>query len=321
MSRKTVKVALVQKPPIFLNLPDSMQKFARIALECAEGGAKIIVFPETWLPGYPVWFDNAPGASLWEHPPVMRLHQYLLRNSISIPGKEIATILDVSQRTGCVIVVGTNERVGGTIYNTTVFAEPGGNFVSHRKLTPTFSERMVWGQGDGSTLNVLETSFGRIGGLICWEHWLPLARAAMHAQDETIHIAQFPTVSARHQVTSQNYAFEGQCWVLASGCCLTKKQVLEGFESLQTSDTEVYDFLESMQKTNLQSGGSAIISPNMKYKTEPVFDDDRTVYGDINLGLVDLGRMLLDANGHYSRPDIFSLSVDTNKRQNVQFGP
>ncbi len=319
MMEKNVKVALVQESPVFLNLKETLVKFEKIAKTCAGNGAKIIVFPETWLPGYPIWLDDAPNAGLWDYPPAKRLYQYLTENSLQIPSVEFEKLQEVAKETETYIVIGVHERNGGTLYNTTIYFAPDGSYKIHRKLTPTYTEKLVWGVGDGSTLNVIDTPYGVLGGLICWEHWMPLARAAMHAKHEIIHTAQYPTVHERHQIASRQYAFEGQCFVLASGCVLSKKDALEGFESLQTGDTEVFDLLESMRNDKLQRGGSAIISPDISYIVEPVFDKPETIYGELDLDLATQGRLLLDTDGHYSRPDVFELKVNDKHNKNVIF--
>jgi len=319
MSDKNVKVALIQQPPVFLNLPKTLAKAEIIAEECAKNGAKIIVFPETWLAGYPIWLDEAPKAALWDYAPAKRLYQYLTENSLQIPSAESALLQKIAKQNAVYIVIGVHEQSGGTLYNTTIYLAPDGDYKIHRKLTPTYTERLVWGVGDGSTLNVLETPYGILGGLICWEHWLPLARAAMHAKGEIIHTAQFPTVHERHQIASRHYAFEGQCFVLTSGCVMSKSDVLEGFESLKTNDKEVFDLLDSMEKDLLQSGGSAIIAPDASYVVEPVFDESRIIYGELELDLVKQGRLLLDTDGHYSRPDVFELRVNEKPQRNVTF--
>ncbi len=319
MSEKNVKVALVQQPPVFLNLPKTLAKIEVIAEECAKEGAKIVVFPETWLSGYPIWLDEAPKAALWDFAPAKRLYQYLTENSLQIPGEDFARLQKIAEQNALYLIVGVHERNGGTLYNTTVYFQPDGDYKIHRKLTPTYTERLVWGVGDGSTLNVLETPFGVLGGLICWEHWMPLARAAMHTKGEIIHTAQFPTVHERHQIASRHYAFEGQCFVLTSGCVVSKSDVLEGFKSLGNGDEEVFDLLDSMKKDALQRGGSAIIAPDASYIVEPVFDDSNTIYGELELDLVKQGRLLLDTDGHYSRPDVFQLKVNDKPNKNVIF--
>lgn len=319
MNEKTVKVALVQQSPVFLNLPKTLAKVETIAEECAKHDAKIIVFPETWLAGYPIWLDEAPKAALWDYAPAKRLYQYLTENSLQIPSADFARLQKIVKQNAIYLVIGVHERSGGTLYNTTIYLQPDGNYKIHRKLTPTYTERLVWGVGDGSTLNVLETPFGVLGGLICWEHWMPLARAAMHAKGEIIHTAQFPTVHERHQIASRHYAFEGQCFVLTSGCVMSKSDVLEGFLSLETDDKEVFDLLDSIEKDLLQRGGSAIIAPDASYVVEPVFDNTDTIYGELKLDLVKQGRLLLDTDGHYSRPDVFQLKVNDKPNKNVIF--
>lgn len=319
MKQKNVKIALIQEPPVFLNLRETLKKVEVLANDCAENGAKIIVFPETWLPGYPVWLDDAPKAGFWDYPPAKRLYQYLSENSLEIGSAEFEKLQEIVRQTQTYIIIGVHERDGGTLYNTTIYLEPNGNYKIHRKLMPTYTEKLIWGMGDGSTLNILETPYGNLGGLICWEHWMPLARAAMHAKGEVIHTAQFPTVHERHQIASRQYAFEGQCFVLASGCVLNKSDALEGFESLGTDDKEVFELLESMRNDKLQSGGSAVISPDISYVVEPVFDSSETVYGELDLDIAKQMRLLLDTDGHYSRPDVFELKVNDKQNRNVIF--
>lgn len=319
MSENTVKAALVQHPPVFLNLPKTLAKVAELAEECGSNDAKIVVFPETWLTGYPVWLDEAPKAALWDYAPAKRLYQYLTENSLRIPGEEFEFLRETTKKNSVYLIIGVHERCGGTLYNTIIYFTPNGDFKTHRKLVPTYTERLVWGAGDGSGLNVLETPYGILGGLICWEHWMPLARAAMHSKNEVIHVSQFPTVHERHQIASRHYAFEGQCFVLTSGCVLTKNDVLEGFASLEIDDREVFDLLNSMEKEDLMRGGSAIIAPDLSYVVEPVFDEKTIIYGELNLDLTKQGRLLLDTDGHYSRPDVFELRVNDKENRNVRF--
>ena len=319
MQNKTVKVALIQHAPVFLNLEKSLEKAAGLVKEAAGEGAKILVFPETWLAGYPIWLDESPNAALWDYPPAKRLYRILTDNSLQIPGSEFEKLQEIARRNRVYIVIGVHERSGGSLYNTTIYLEPDGSYKTHRKLTPTYTERLIWGVGDGSGLQTIETPYGTLGGLICWEHWLPLACAAMHAKGEAIHTAQFPTVHERHQIASRHYAFEGQCFVLTSGCVLSKTQVIEGFESLGIDDAEVLNLLESMRNECLQRGGSAIIAPDLSYVVEPVFDEECIVYGELNLDLVKQGHLLMDSDGHYSRPDVFQLRVNDKPNKNVIF--
>jgi len=267
------KVAVIQNAPVFLNLEESLEKARNLIEEAANQGAKVIVFAETWLPGYPVWLDSSPKAALWDYPPAKELYRLLVENSITIPGKHLEKLLGVASKTGTYIVTGAHEQLGGTLYNTMVYVHRDGKqFEVHRKLMPTYTERMIWGRGDGSTLGVLNTDYGNLGGLICWEHWMPLARAAMHAKHETIHIAQWPSVHELHQLASRHYAFEGQCFVVAAGCVLSRADIIEGFNSLGQPDSGALELLEAIpgaEEDLVLRGGSAVIAPNSDYVKGP----------------------------------------------------
>ncbi|TKJ29438.1 MAG: nitrilase [Chloroflexi bacterium B3_Chlor] len=317
------KVGVVQQAPVFLNLDASMEKACSLIEEAADQGAEVIVFPEAWLPGYPVWIDSSPKAALWGHPPAKALYRLLVENSVTIPGKHLDKLLGLAKKTGTYVVMGAHERLGGTLYNTMIFiCRDGESFKVHRKLTPTYTERMVWGRGDGSTLSVVETEYGNVGGLICWEHWMPLARAAMHAQGEAIHVAQWPSVHDLHQVASRHYAFEGQCFVIAAGSVLSKGEIIEGFHSLGPPDSEALELLKALPGDDdklIMKGGSAVIGPDSKYIVEPVFEEQCIIYADVELDRITEGHQLLDTDGHYSRPDVFHLEVNDEPQLNVTF--
>lgn len=221
------------------------------------------------------------------------------------------------------VIIGAHERCGDSLYNTMLFlSNNGSSYYVHRKLTPTFTERLVWGQGDGSTLTTITTEYGRIGGLICWEHWLPLARAAMHSMHEIVHVAQWPGVGEMHQIASRHYAFEGQCYVLAAGTVLRKSEVLNGFDSLPSPVPEARTLLEHIPDNDnqlLQHGGSSIIAPNGTYVVEPVYESETILYAELDPDKVLEGKMHLDTDGHYSRPDVFHLTVNTTPLWNVEF--
>jgi len=318
----SAKVAVVQHPPVFLNLDASVEK-AKSLVEAAAAGQEtdLVVFPETWLPGYPLWIDSSPEAALWNHPPARALYRLLADNSIALPGKHLDRLLEVARKTGIYVVMGAHERLGGTLYNTMIFIHKDGKqFQVHRKLVPTYTERLLWGRGDGSTLSVMETEWGNLGGLICWEHWMPLARAAMHARRETIHVAQWPWVRELHQLASRHYAFEGQCFVIAAGCVLNKGDVLAGFHSLGVKDSQGLELLEALPGEGedlLMRGGSAVIGPDYRYVVEPLWEEPGIVYAELGLDLITEGHMLLDTDGHYSRPDVFRLEVNDEPQSNV----
>jgi nitrilase len=318
-----LRVAVVQHAPVFLNLEATLEKACVLIEEAAGQGADLIAFPETWLPGYPVWIDSSPKAALWGHPPAKALYRLLVENSITIPGKHLDRLLETAKETGAYVVMGAHERLGDTLYNTMIYIpREGEEHMVHRKLMPTYTERLVWGQGDGSTLSVLETDYGNLGGLICWEHWMPLARAAMHAKGETVHVAQWPSVQDLHQVASRHYAFEGQCFVLAAGSVLTKGEIIEGFRSLGQPGCEALELLEGLPGDDdklMMKGGSAIIGPDSEYLAVPVFEEACIIYADLELGRITEGHQLLDTDGHYSRPDIFHLEVNDEPQRNITF--
>lgn len=316
------KIALIQESPVFLNREASLVKALNLIATAAGSGAGIVIFPETWLPGYPVWLDFSPGAGLWDHPPAKALYRVLSENALEIPGPALEQLQQATRDCAVWVVMGAHEKAGGTLYNTIVYLSPEGNVRIHRKLMPTYTERLIWGRGDGSTLAVLETAHGRLGGLICWEHWMPLARAAMHAQRETLHIAQWPMVKELHQIASRHYAFEGQCFVAAAGCVLSKKAVLEGFCSQYRTDHPAYELLAGMPGDGselLLHGGSAIIGPDAEYVTAPLYGKAAIIYGEIDPGKISEGHLALDTDGHYARPDVFELRINDAPQRSVRF--
>lgn len=319
---RRLPVAIVQQPPVFLNLERSVARACSLAGEAAREGARLVVFPETWLPGYPVWLDEAPGAALWDHPGAKQLYQLLVENSLNIPGVEMEMLLEAVRKNRIWLTMGAHERRGGSLYNVMLHCNPEGEYFLHRKLMPTYGERLIWGQGDGSTLPVVQTPFGNLGGLICWEHWMPLARAAMHARQETVHVAQWPAVGEVHQLASRHYAFEGQCFVLAAGTTLLRGDVLTGLATLDGDSGAGRELLQGIpgpEERCLQRGGSAIIAPDSHYVAGPVFDQACILYGELELELVTRGRLALDTSGHYARPDVFRLQVDDTPRIGVVF--
>ncbi|MDH3587915.1 MAG: carbon-nitrogen hydrolase family protein [Gammaproteobacteria bacterium] len=316
------RIAVVQQPPVFLNLDASVERACGYIHDTVQNGADVVVFPETWLPGYPIWLDAAPGAGLWDHPPAKSLFRLMHENCPTVDDAAIVALRSATVEAGVYVVMGMQERDGGTLYNSILYIDPEkGEFSVHRKLMPTYTERLVWGRGDGSTLEVLETPFGNLGGLICWEHWMPLARAAMHARGETMHVAQWPWVKDMHQVACRHYAFEGTCFVVAAGGILSRAEMLEGIDSAGAG-TEARSLLEEIPGADanlLLQGGSAVIGPDGQYVIKPVYGDRTTVFADIDPGAVAEARLTLDTDGHYSRPDVFELSVDTRPRRNVDF--
>ena len=324
---RSFTVAVIQHAPVYLNLEGSLEKACVLIEQAAGQGAGVVVFPETWLPGYPVWLDFSPRAALWDYPPAKALYRLLVENSITLPGRHFDALCAIARKTGTCVIMGAHERLGGTLYNTMItIGRDGSEYQLHRKLMPTYTERMIWGRGDGSTLSVLSTEHGNLGGLICWEHWMPLARAAMHAQGEVLHVAQWPAVKELHQLASRHYAFEGQCFVVAAGCVLSRGEMMAGFDSLDQPGREAAELLEAIpgKETDMMTdmilrGGSGVIAPSGDYIKGPVLDESRIIYAEIHPDRIAEGHLALDTQGHYSRPDVFHLEVNDLPQVNVTF--
>jgi len=320
--QQNITVAIAQVAPVFLNLPASIDRAVDCIKRAADNGARVLGFAECWAPGYPVWLDFAEKAALWGQPGAKALFRLLAENAVVAGDDHLRKIQQVVDDTGVYVVFGTHERSGKTLYNTTFSFAPHTAPLPHRKLVPTYTERLVWGRGDGSTLGVRDADFGILGSLICWEHWMPLARAAMHAQSEAIHVAQWPVVNDVHQLASRHYAFEGRCAVMAAGSILSKSDIMDGFDSLKTGDMAARELLDSMPADDngfIHSGGSAIIGPDSRYISEPVFNREIMLTGDINLAVIAEQALTLDTAGHYSRPDVFELSINTKPQKGVVY--
>ncbi len=302
-----ISVAIIQHAPVFMDLAASVAKAVTLTEEAARNGARLVTFGETWLPGYPAWLDYCGDMGLWDHAPTKAVFARLRQNSILVPGKETKLLAQLAGDHQLTLVIGVNERVetgpgNGTLYNSLLTFSPEGALANHhRKLVPTHTERLVWGQGDGGGLESVATPAGRIGGLICWEHWMPLARQALHLAGEQIHVAVWPTVHEMHQIASRHYAFEGRCFVLAAGLVMRVKDL--------PAELGLPPALADKPESFLLRGGSAIIGPSGQYVVEPCFDEETIVTAEIDLTAVDEERMTLDVSGHYSRPDIFNFQV------------
>lgn len=306
---QTFRVAIAQFAPVYLDRAGSLARALQIVQDAKKRGAELVAFGETWLPGYPAWLDVSPNAALWEHLPTKQVFARLRQNSVTVPGPETAALCEVAGDLKINVVMGVNERVeagpgNGTLYNSLLTITPEAELANHhRKLVPTYTERLVWGNGDGRGLSSVETKNRRIGGLICWEHWMPLARMAMHNSGEAIHIAVWPTVHDLHQLCSRHYAFEGRCFVLAVGLMMPTRDL----PSELRADTEVQKPLGEW----LERGGSAIIAPDTRYIVEPAYDREELIITDLNLSEIDQEFLTLDVSGHYSRPDVFTFHTKT----------
>jgi nitrilase len=306
-----VRVAVVQAE-VAPDLEGGLSTARTLALAAAGDGARLVAFPETWLPGYPAWLDVCRDVALWDHAPVKAAYRALAAQSVDVRGASGAALAAIAREAGIVLVIGVSECVDigpgrGTLYNSLLVYDADGRLVTHhRKLMPTYTERMVWGTGDADGIHGAATSAGRVGGLICWEHWMPLARQALHESGEDIHVAMWPTVFDRHQLASRQYAFEGRCFVLAAGSLMRASALPPGLEPHPDRVTSPEQFV--------LHGGSAIIAPDGEYIVEPVFDQERMLVADIDLGRVREESMTLDVGGHYARPDCLELTVKRTGR-------
>ena len=229
----TFLAGAAQVAPAYLDLDGSLAIAEKWIAEAGSRGVKLLVFPETWLPGYPFWLDDSPNMGLWDHGPTKAVFCRLFENSVEVPSPATDRLGAAARAAGMNVVMGINERDGNTLYNTILYISDQGKLLGkHRKLIPTYTERLVWGRGDGSTLTVVDTSVGRVGGLVCWEHWMPLARQAMHDQRELVHVAQWPTVKDMLLIASRSYAFEGRCYVIACGTVLGREHVPDDLDLL-----------------------------------------------------------------------------------------
>ncbi len=313
-----VRAAAVQHAPVFLDRDATIEKGVALIAEAARNGAQLVVFGETWVPCYPAWIF---GAAEWDSPVAKRAHSRLLANSVEVPSASTDRICAAAREHGVNVVMGINELDArssrGTIYNSLLYVSSAGEILGvHRKLLPTHAERMIWGQGDGSTLHVFDTEVGRVGGLVCWEHWMPLARYTMHASAEQIHVAAWPDMPEVHHLAARNYAFEGRCFVICASTYLTADMIPADFEGAGAMGAlEDFAGVEGV----LLPGGSGIIGPDSNWIAGPAGNEETIVYGDMDLDLIGGELQALDAAGHYNRPDVFQLTVDRRPRTQISF--
>ena len=299
------KVAVVQASPILFNREATIEKTCRLILEAAEKDVKLILFPEAFIPAYPRGLSF--GAVVGSRSSAGRLTwQRYWENAVDVPGPAVETIGEAVREAGVYLAIGVIERdtqfSQGTLYCTLLYFGPDGKLLGkHRKLKPTGSERLIWGEGDGSTLTVLKTELGKIGGLICWENYMPLARMAMYSKGVEIYLA--PTADARDswQSTLRHIACEGRCFVLGCNQFVTKGMYPDDLEGLDELDEH---------PDVICRGGSAIISPFGEVLAGPLYDQEGTLFADLDLAEVARGKFDFDVVGHYARPDVFQLVVN-----------
>lgn len=300
---KSVKVAIVQATPAMFDTPSTIKKVCALIKEAGANGARIMLFPEAFVGGYPkgMYFGVRVGMRTIEgRKDYRRYHD----NAILIPGAETDEIGMAAAQAGAYVVLGVIEKEtnSSTVYCTALFFGPDGKVLGkHRKIKPTAAERYIWGEGDGSTLPVFDTPYGKIGAVICWENYMPLLRSAMYGKGVRIYLA--PTFDARDswQISMRHIALEGRCFVITCNQYLTK--------SAYPTDLYCYEELADQPEV-LHRGGSAIINPYGEYLAGPLWDREGIEYAILDLGQIEETRFDFDVCGHYTRPDILRLNVN-----------
>lgn len=310
-----IQATIVQAAPVPLAISDGIVAATGHVARAIADGAQIVAFGETFLGGYPLWLDEAPGAALWDHPGTRALHRILLEQAVTADDARFAPLQDLADASGALISIGAHERRRSSLYNTQFLFRPDAPPLLHRKLVPTHGERLVWARGDGSTLGVHGADWGAVGSLICWEHWMPLARAAMHNQQELVHVAAWPTVRDTYAIASRHYAFEGRCFVLAAGLIQERQDLIDGLARVG-GDAEAAAMLRTIPDGVLNKGGSLICGPDGTVLAQ-AGEGEEYLSATLDLAATREALAALDTDGHYSRPDVFALHVNTGAQDGV----
>ena len=296
----SLRVAVVQDHPVFFDKAETLKKVERLVASCAREGCGLVLFPESFIPGYPRDFDfgtrigdrSASGRDLY-------LEYY--RESIDPDGPEMAFLEEIAAKNHCYLVIGATEQnpANNSLYCSMLYISPTSGLMGvHRKIKPTGQERVIWAEAGGESLCTFQTPIGKMGGLICWENYMPLARMAMYSKGIEIYLA--PTADARPGwvTTMQHIALEGRCYVLACNQFMRRKDYPESFKSLLKDDREI-----------ICSGGSLIFSPFGEILAGPLRDGAGILFADLELDEVVRSKLDFDVNGHYQRKDIFAFEV------------
>ena len=313
----TVKVAAVQAAPVFLDTNATIDKVCSLIAEAAGNGAQLVAFPEVFVAGYPYWN--------WIMTPVEGSPWFdrLCRSAIEIPGPEINRVAQAAREHGVHVVLGVNERSKtgiGTLYNTLVFIGPDGKVLGrHRKLIPTWAEKLTWANGDGASLRVYDTAIGKLGGLACGENTNTLARFSLLAQGELLHVASYISLPVAPpdydmaeaiKVRAMAHCFEGKVFTVIS-CSTVTDEIIDAFTPTHPKAAEL------LRRKN--SAFSGVIGPDGRVIGEPLIDEEGIVYADVDLSKCIQPRQMHDITGHYNRFDVFDLRVNRKTLQPVQF--
>ncbi|AGA25650.1 carbon-nitrogen hydrolase family protein [Singulisphaera acidiphila] len=302
-----VRAAVVQAASVAFDRDRSLERVRLLATEAAGLGAQLIVFPEAFVSGYPrgLDFGSRIGSRTAEGRDQFRRYW---ESAVDVPGPATAALGDSARKANAHLVIGVVEREGGTLYCSVLFFAPDGRLLGkHRKLMPTAAERLVWGFGDGSTMPVLDTSIGRLGAAICWENYMPLLRMHLYSQGVQLYCA--PTADNREtwQATARHIALEGRCFVLSCNQFALRSDYPDDYPADQGDDPQ----------TVMSQGGSCIIDPLGQVLAGPLYDEPGILTADLDLDEIARGKFDLDVVGHYARPDIFRLTVNTTPTPSV----
>lgn len=306
---QTLRVAVVQSAPVVFDTEATIAKVDALARDAATQGVQLAVFPEAFISAYPKGLDFGSVVG-GRTPEGRRDFQRYFESAITVPGRETEHLADLSRELAMNMVIGVIERDGGTLYCTAVFFDPEHGYLGkHRKLMPTGGERLVWGFGDGSTMPVYDTAIGKIGAVICWENYMPSMRMAMYRKGIQLYCA--PTADNRDSwaPSMQHIGVEGRCFVLSACQFLRREDCPDDYDCVQGDDPD----------TIMMTGGSCIVNPFGEFLAGPLFNEEGILTADIDLGEIARTKYDLDVTGHYSRPDIFSLTVDETPTESVVF--
>jgi len=307
-------VAVVQHPPVTLDRKKTLERGVKLLEEAASHGARLVSFPETWLPGYPEWLWRLrPGT---DYDLTSEIHRRLVENAVDLEAGDLKPIQAAARRLKVTVSMGIHERDGefsrGTLYNTVVLIGPDGAVLNrHRKLMPTNPERMVWGTGDAAGLRVIATPAGRVGSLICWENYMPLARFALFAQGCEVYVAPTWDEGGTWLSTMRHIAAEGRCWVLGNGCAMRGKDIPRDFPQR----AQLFPDLDGWYN----AGDSVIVEPGGSVVAGPLHEQHGILYADCDPATASAAKRTLDVAGHYGRPDIFKLEVNRERVAPVEF--
>lgn len=308
------KIAIVQESPVLLDREKTIEKAVGLIERASSDGAELIVFPEAFISGYPAWIWRLRPGGDWGASEA--LHGRLLDSAVDIDAGDLEPLYETARKNKITIVCGLNERDSAlskaTLYNTVVIIGPEGTLLNrHRKLMPTNPERMVWGFGDGSGLKVVDTPAGRAGTLLCWENYMPLARYTLYSQGVELYVA--PTYDSGDEWlgTMKHIAREGRCWVICSGVVLTNSDIPADFPDRET--------LYPADEEWINPGDSVVIAPGGEVVAGPMREAKGILFAEIDTERVGVSKRDLDVTGHYSRPDIFTLSVDIKPQSPIKF--